>query len=200
MQVLAQVDTTERVDASSHYPDLDRIRRTWIAYDAPLVPGLGVDRLTLVEAAPRVLGPFHPKSSAHAQRTLEQRGVDVITGTGVDHVEADGVVLADGRCLPATVIVWAAGVTGNPVAELLGVPLARGGRIPVAPDLSLAGHPEVFAIGDIAASPTEDTVAQRPMSGVTVRPSQCCASASGCEAPKYAPVSSTMMTSHCSNV
>jgi NADH dehydrogenase len=125
-------------------------------------PELGLDDvpITLVEAAPRVLGPFHPKSSEVAQRTLVRRGVHVITGVGVDHVEDRAVVLADGRRLPAAVIVWAAGVTGNPVASLVGVPLARGGRIPVRADLSLDGHPEVFAIGDIAASPTPD---ERPL-------------------------------------
>ncbi|HEX6656826.1 MAG TPA: FAD-dependent oxidoreductase, partial [Ilumatobacter sp.] len=70
------------------------------------------------------------------------------------------VVLADGRRLPSAVTIWAAGVVGSPVGNLLGVPLARGGRIPVRPDLSLDGHPEVFAIGDIAASPTEN---ERPL-------------------------------------
>jgi NADH dehydrogenase len=116
--------------------------------------------ITLVEAAPRVLGPFHPKSSAKAEATLERRGVNVITGVGVDHVEADCVALTDGRLLPSAVTVWAAGVTGSPVASLLGIPLARGGRIAVRADLSLEGHPEVFAIGDIAASPTDD---ERPL-------------------------------------
>jgi NADH dehydrogenase len=116
--------------------------------------------ITLVEVAPRVLGPFHPKSSAKAEETLARRGVHVITGVGVDHVEADAVVLTDGRRLPSAVTIWAAGVVGSPVGNLLGVPLARGGRIPVRPDLSLAGHPEVFAIGDIAASPTDD---ERPL-------------------------------------
>ncbi len=125
-------------------------------------PELHLDDLpiTLVEAAPRVLGPFHPKSSQQAHDTLTRRGVQVILGVGVDHVEVDAVVLADGRRLPAAVIVWAAGVAGSPVAALLGVPLGRGGRIPVNADLSLAGHPEVFAIGDIAASPTPD---ERPL-------------------------------------
>ena len=53
----------------------------------------------------------------------------------------------------AGTIVWAAGVTASPVAGLLGVDLGRGGRIPVGDDLSLAGHPNVFAIGDIALPP-----------------------------------------------
>jgi NADH dehydrogenase len=116
--------------------------------------------ITLVEAAPRVLMPFTPKSSAKAEQTLARRGVDVITGVGVDRVEADAVLLADGRRLPSAVTIWAAGVVGNPVAKLLGVPLTRAGRIPVRADLSLDGHPEVFAIGDIAASPSED---ERPL-------------------------------------
>lgn len=116
--------------------------------------------ITLVEAAPRVLSPFHPKSSAKAEKTLARRGVHVMTGTGVDHVEPDAVVLADGLRVPSAITIWAAGVTGNPVAGLLGVPLARGGRIPVRADLSLERHPEVFAIGDIAASPTDE---ERPL-------------------------------------
>jgi NADH dehydrogenase len=125
-------------------------------------PELDIEHLaiTLVEAAPRVLGPFHPRSSEQAERTLRRRGVSVVTGVGVDHVAADGVVLADGRRLPSAITVWAAGVTASPVAAMLGVPLARGGRLPVAADLSLPGHPEVFAIGDIAASPTAD---ERPL-------------------------------------
>ena len=70
-----------------------------------------------------MLSPFHPKSSAKAAQTLSRRGVRVVTGVGVDHVEADAVVLADGRRLPSSVTIWAAGVVGNPVARLLGVPL-----------------------------------------------------------------------------
>jgi len=112
--------------------------------------------ITLVEAADRILGPFHPSLSARAADTLRQRGVELVVGTGVDHVEAGAVVLADGRRLRAGSILWAAGVTASPVAGLLGVELTRGGRIPVTADLSLDGHPEVFAIGDIAASPTDD--------------------------------------------
>jgi NADH dehydrogenase len=72
-------------------------------------------------------------------------------------VTADGsrrlVHLADGTVLPAGVVVWAAGVRASPLAELLGVELTKGGRIVVEPDLSIPHHPDVFAIGDIAASP-----------------------------------------------
>jgi NADH dehydrogenase len=86
-----------------------------------------------------------------------RRGVEVITGVGVERITTDGtrrfVHLADGTVLPAGVVVWAAGVRASPLAEMLGVELTKGGRIVVNTDLSVPGHPEVMAIGDIAASP-----------------------------------------------
>ncbi len=111
--------------------------------------------ITLVEAADRVLGTFHRSLSDQAAAALQRRQITVELGTGVDHVEPDAVVLKDGRRVPAGTIIWAAGVAASPVSRLLGIELARGGRIPVGSDLSLAGHPNVFAIGDIALSPGE---------------------------------------------
>jgi NADH dehydrogenase len=130
---------------------LDRV----LDRDFPRLPLRDVP-ITLIEAADRVLGPFHPKLSAAAEATLRRRGVEVLAGTGVDVVEPGTVVLADGRRVDGGTIIWAAGVTASPVAQLLGIALGRGGRIPVGDDLSLEGHPEVFAIGDIAMSPSVD--------------------------------------------
>jgi NADH dehydrogenase len=107
--------------------------------------------ITLVEAARRVLPPFDPSSSRKAEETLRDRGVGLITGVGVDHVDEGAVVLTDGRRITAGTVVWAAGVTASPVAAMLGGELV-GGRVKVAGDLSLPGHAEVFAIGDIAAA------------------------------------------------
>jgi NADH dehydrogenase len=109
--------------------------------------------ITLVEAAERVLTPFHPSLSERAAETLRQRNINVELGVGVDHVGPGRVELKDGRALSAGTIIWAAGVTASPVAGLLGVTLGRGNRIPVSDDLSLPGHPNVFAIGDIALPP-----------------------------------------------
>ncbi|MGZ4791796.1 MAG: NAD(P)/FAD-dependent oxidoreductase [Ilumatobacteraceae bacterium] len=109
--------------------------------------------ITLVEAADRVLGTFHRSLSDQAAAALRRRQIDVELGTGVDHVEADAVILKDGRRIRAGTIIWAAGVAASPVARLLGVELGRGGRIPVGGDLSVADHPNVFAIGDIALPP-----------------------------------------------
>ncbi|MGZ4679079.1 MAG: NAD(P)/FAD-dependent oxidoreductase [Ilumatobacteraceae bacterium] len=109
--------------------------------------------ITLVEAADRVLGTFHRSLSDQAAAALRRRQIDVELGTGVDHVEVDAVILKDGRRIRAGTIIWAAGVAASPVARLLGVDLGRGGRIPVGGDLSVADHPNVFAIGDIALPP-----------------------------------------------
>ncbi|MCU1392825.1 MAG: FAD-dependent oxidoreductase [Ilumatobacteraceae bacterium] len=107
-------------------------------------------RVVLVEAADRLLGTFSTASGERARRTLTRRGVEVVTGIGVDRIDASSVVLADGRRIDAATVVWAAGVRANPLASMLGVPLGRGGRIVVGPDLAVPEHPEVFAIGDIA--------------------------------------------------
>ncbi|MCU1388708.1 MAG: dehydrogenase (ubiquinone), partial [Ilumatobacteraceae bacterium] len=126
-----------------------------LAKDFPQLD-VGTARVVLVEAADRLLGTFKTASSTRARDTLTARGVEVLTGVGVREIDPSAVVLADGRRIEADTVVWAAGVRANPLAEMLGVPLARG-RIVVAADLSVPGHPEVFAIGDIAAD------AQKPL-------------------------------------
>jgi NADH dehydrogenase len=112
--------------------------------------------IVLVEAADRLLTPFTAKSSERARRTLARRGVEVRLGTGVAAVEHGLVHLADGTTISAGTIVWATGVRAEGLAATLGTPTGRGGRIVVEPDLSVPGHPEVFAIGDIAAPPDRD--------------------------------------------
>ena len=113
---------------------------------------VGQARVVLVEAADRLLGTFSTLSSDRALRTLRRRGVDVLLGTGVALVDDGGVHLVDGRLLPSRTVVWAAGVRASPLAALLDLPLARGGRLLVDDDLSVPGHPEVFAVGDVAAA------------------------------------------------
>jgi NADH:ubiquinone reductase (H+-translocating) len=117
-------------------------------------PTLPVDRarVVLVEAADRLLPPFSAESSARAKATLSRRGVEVRLGVGVAAVEPTRVHLADGTMIAAHTVVWAAGVTADPLARTLGTPTGRGGRLEVAADLSIPGHPEVFAVGDIAAA------------------------------------------------
>jgi NADH dehydrogenase len=113
-------------------------------------------RVVLVEAADRLLGTFTPRSSERARTTLERRGVEVVVGVGVEKLDATSVQLSDGRRIPAHTVIWAAGVQASSLANVLGAETTRGGRLLVEADLSLPGHPEVFAVGDIAASPGPD--------------------------------------------
>ena len=107
-------------------------------------------RIILIEGAPRVLSNYPPDLSASAQRQLEALGVQVRTATPVNNIRAGEVELAGGEILRAGNIVWAAGVAAVPLTRKLGVDLDKAGRVKVNPDLSVPGHPEIFAIGDLA--------------------------------------------------
>ncbi len=109
-------------------------------------------RVVLVEMLDDLLTPFSPVSRRHARETLEQRGVEIRTGTQVASVSADQVELAGGEVVAAQTLVWAAGVKANAVAEALGLPVGRGGRVEVGRDLAVVGHSGVWAVGDIAAA------------------------------------------------
>ncbi|MDH4169453.1 MAG: NAD(P)/FAD-dependent oxidoreductase [Acidimicrobiia bacterium] len=121
-------------------------------------PSLDVDRarIVLVEAADRVLGSFSPRSSARARRALEKRGVELCLGRSVQTITKQRVVLDDGTIIAAGTVVWAAGVKANPLGAAIGTALDRTGRVVVGRDLAIPGHPEIFVIGDLAASPTGD--------------------------------------------
>ena len=103
----------------------------------------------LVEAGPRVLGAMPERLSAAAQRKLESMGVRVHVGSAVTDVDETGVRMSDER-IAARTLLWAAGVAASPLGAKLDAELDRHGRVKVAPDLSLPGHPEVFVIGDLA--------------------------------------------------
>ena len=107
-------------------------------------------RVVLIEAGPRVLAGFPDDLSAYAQRSLESLGVEVVLGQPVTECSADGVVYG-GKSLQARTLIWAAGVRASPAAEWLGAPADRAGRLEVLPDLTVPGHPDIFAIGDTVA-------------------------------------------------
>jgi NADH dehydrogenase len=106
-------------------------------------------RIHLVEAGPHVLAAMPEKLSAIARRELERLGVEVHTGAAVTDIDATGVRVGDEPIVARTVL-WAAGVAASPLGAQLGGERDRAGRVRVAPDLSLPGHPEVFVIGDLA--------------------------------------------------
>lgn len=110
--------------------------------------------ILLVEGGPRVLPSYSEDLSRSAEEQLKQLGVEVRTSTMVTKVEAGAVDIGDTR-VTATVVLWAAGVAASPLGRKLGVQVDRAGRVPVLPDLSLPGHPEVFVIGDLAEAKGE---------------------------------------------
>jgi NADH:quinone reductase (non-electrogenic) len=118
-------------------------------------------RILLLDMAPRVLGPFAEPLSQAAKRRLESLGVEVRLGHGVDQIDADGVIVSGERIFSKTVI-WTAGVTPSPAGKWLNVPTDRAGRVRVEPDLSVAGYPNVFVVGDTASLDQDG----KPLAGV----------------------------------
>ncbi|HET8584595.1 MAG TPA: NAD(P)/FAD-dependent oxidoreductase, partial [Casimicrobiaceae bacterium] len=114
-------------------------------------------RVLLVETADRVLGAFVPKLSARAFHSLQTLGVTPLVGHTVVDITANSVSVQNGAGdveeIPARTAIWAAGVTTTSFARVLadaaGAETDRAGRITVQPDLRLAGHPDVFALGDM---------------------------------------------------
>ena len=104
----------------------------------------------LLDAGPRILPTFPERLSRKAAKDLENLGVNIHSRAAVTGIEHHAVHLGDERIDAATVI-WAAGVTASPLGTCLGVPLEKGNRVPVEPDLTLREHPDVFVIGDLAA-------------------------------------------------
>ncbi len=130
-------------------------------------------RVILLDGASQILPSFGSDLGAKAKEALERKGVDVrlkamvrdVGPAGVTYADADG---AEHRILCGTT-VWAAGVQASPLGAILarqsGVECDRAGRVPVQPDLSLPGHPDVFVVGDLAAVPGVPGVAQGAIQG-----------------------------------
>lgn len=106
-------------------------------------------KILLYEAAPRVLPGYPEDLSTKARRHLESLGVEVHTNALVTNVDAEGIVVGGQRIRAATVL-WGAGVLASPAGRWLKAETDKSGKIVVGPDLSVPGHPEVFAIGDTA--------------------------------------------------
>jgi NADH:quinone reductase (non-electrogenic) len=107
-------------------------------------------RVVLVEGGPRILPSFPAGLSRSAEKALRRRGVEVRMDSLVTQVTPDAVWIG-GEQIRSRTVLWAAGVAASPLARSLGVPLDRAGRVPAEPDLSIAGHPDAFVIGDLCA-------------------------------------------------
>ena len=117
--------------------------------DYPDIPQDKV-QIVLVEAGPEIFTMFKPGLRTYAKKALAGRDVEVLCGQVVESVTSSRVTLKSGRVIPAHTLVWGAGLQANPLVQSLGLELQKANRIPVQPDLSVAGYPEVFAVGDIA--------------------------------------------------
>ncbi|MBI4852398.1 MAG: NAD(P)/FAD-dependent oxidoreductase [Acidobacteria bacterium] len=119
-------------------------------------------RVILVERGERILTSFPKTLSIKATEQLRHLGVEVLTEVGVTDITAEGVELGD-KFIPAATVLWGAGVQSNAITKTLGVDLDRSGRVIVEKDLTIAGYPEVYVIGD-AACYTHQT--GQPLPGV----------------------------------
>ncbi len=108
-------------------------------------------RILLVEASPEIFAMFKPEIRLYTEHALAERGVEVLTGEVVESVSPQRVTLKSGTVLSAHTLVWGAGLQGNELVRSLGLELERGNRLAVDEELRLAQHPEVYAVGDIAA-------------------------------------------------
>jgi NADH:ubiquinone reductase (H+-translocating) len=106
-------------------------------------------RILLYEADARILPTFPEALSIKARQHLESLGVEIYTNTRVTSVDAEGIVVG-GERIQAGTVLWGAGVLASPAGRWLGAETDKSGKVIVGPDLSVPGHPEVFAIGDTA--------------------------------------------------
>lgn len=118
-------------------------------------------RIILIEGGPRILPAFAEELSHKADRRLRRQGVEIRTGSPVECIDENGVVVG-GERIPSRTVVWTAGVAPSPAGRWLNAPTDRAGRVRVQPDLTVPGRPEVFVVGDTAHLEQDG----RPLPGV----------------------------------
>jgi NADH dehydrogenase len=138
------------VELAGMFPDVARaLRPDFRTFDTTKL------RVVLLEAGERILPSFPPQLADRARRDLAEFGVEVRTGTRVTGIEEHGVWIG-AEFIATRTTFWAAGNKASSLGASLGVPLDDAGRVPVAPDLTVAGRPEIFVIGDLAACVRRD--------------------------------------------
>jgi NADH:ubiquinone reductase (H+-translocating) len=116
------------------------------------VPG----QITVVDRGDALLGQFSDKAHSYALKKLTEAGAEVRLGAGVTSVHPDRVQFNDGSAISTRTVVWGGGESGSAVAQTAGPSLGRGGRLDVRPDLTVAGYPGVYAVGDVANIPSNE--------------------------------------------
>lgn len=145
--------------------ELHKTTRELVAYGLDRIDPEKDIRLTVVEAADRILPALPARISEATQKLLADLRIDVLTSSRVAEVTATGVRLADGRVIPAELVVWAAGVKAPAfLRDLAGLETNRLNQLVVRPTLQTTRDDDVFALGDCASCPwlgTETTVPPR---------------------------------------
>lgn len=131
--------------------------------------------VTLVDMAKTVLTPFTKNSQAYVTEVLNGRGVELRLGVSVREVRKDGVLLSDGTTIAAQLVIWAGGLKASRLSTSLGIKTGRGGRVDVQPDLSVAGFPGVYALGDFANAKTSTSEALPQLASVAQQAGRHCA-------------------------
>jgi NADH dehydrogenase len=110
-------------------------------------------RICLFDHGDALLKPFSDKAHAYVAKVLEDKGVEIHLGTGVKEVATGHAVFSDGTSIATRCVVWGGGIKAAAVAGDCGLAQGHGGRVDPQPDLTLAGHPDVYMVGDIANIP-----------------------------------------------
>ncbi len=129
---------------------LAELYRGVFAKDFPALPHEKA-RIILVEAGPALFPMFKENLRTYTEQALTKRGVEVLVGEAVESIAPTRVTLKSGAALDAHTLVWGAGLQGNRLVQSLGLDLERGNRIGVGPELTVPDHPELYALGDVAA-------------------------------------------------
>lgn len=114
-------------------------------------------RITIIEAAPRILAALPERVSTETTRLLQKLNIDVLTSERVTEIQQHGVLTGSGKNLPADLIVWAAGIRAPEVLSKLGLPVNKLGQIEVLQTLQTAEDKNIFAFGDCASCPWPET-------------------------------------------
>lgn len=143
--------------------ELHRSVREVVSYGLDRIDPTRDIKVMVIEAAERILPVLPERLSRAATQLLHGLGVEVLTGARVAEVLTDGVRLADGRTLPAELVVWAAGVKGADFLQGLGgLETTKLNQLMVLPTLQTTRDPDVFALGDCAACPWPEAGPNRP--------------------------------------
>ena len=132
-------------------------------------------QVTLVDHGKTLLAPFTTKSQEYAAHVLTERGVKLRLGIGVTEVTASEVVLSDGTRLGCELAIWGGGLKASDLSASLGIAPGHGGRVDVQGDLSVAGYPDVYALGDFANFTTTDGAPLPQLASVAQQAGRQCA-------------------------